>query len=273
MTIDYIKLSPTGNITVLVKTPVPRERQAAVAARLLADDRVGGEQAGFIEASSDPRAATRLQMMGGEFCGNATMSLGAYLARRDGACVADSLIEVSGCPEPVPCRILRDGDGWVGTVGVPPARRIRDIGLTTDGGTIAVPLVEMPGISHLVIPAWAGLSEDELRRRIRAWNDEIGADALGALVWDEAAMSIDPLVYVPSAGTLVREHGCGSGTAAVGCMLAAARGQGLEVPVRQPGGTITARVEVRNGAIASVAITGRVTVVAEGTVELEAFYL
>lgn len=269
MIIDYTKLSPTGNITVLVKTPVPRERQAAIAARLLAADCVGGEQAGFIEAPSDARAAARLQMMGGEFCGNATMSLGAMLARRDGVDEADYLIEVSGSPAPVPCHIEGDGDGWVGTVQMPLPERVGGIELDTDGGTISVPLVEMPGIAHLIIPAEAGLSEAELRRRLPEWNRMIGADALGALVWDESCRAIDPLVYVPSAGTLVREHGCGSGTAAIGCWIAARAGTGIEIPVRQSGGTITGRAEAQGGAITALSITGAVTLVREGRVEID----
>ena len=269
MTIDYVQLSPTENITVLVKTPVPRDRQAAVAARLLQADCVGGEQAGFIEAPSDPRAAARLQMMGGEFCGNATMALGAILARRDGAETADYLIEVSGSPAPVPCHIERNGDGWIGTVDMPLAERIGEIELTTDGGPLTMPIVDMPGISHLIVPVAAGLTEEELRRRLPEWNRTIGADALGALVWDEPARAIDPLVYVPSAGTLVREHGCGSGTAAVGCRMAAKAGKSVVIPIRQPGGTITARAEVTGGAITALSITGRVTVVGEGHIILD----
>lgn len=269
MTIEYTKLSPTGNITVLVYTPVPRDRQASVAARLLAADCVGGEQAGFIEAPSDARAAARLQMMGGEFCGNATMSLGAVLARRNEARAADYWIEVSGSPAPVPCHIERNGDGWVGTVWMPLPERIGEIKLDTDGGALTVPLIEMPGIAHLIIPAETGLSEAELRRRLPEWNKTIHADALGALVWDAATTTIDPLVYVPSAGTLVKEHGCGSGTAAVGCRMAARAGKGVEIPVRQPGGTITARVEMKNSAITALSITGKVIVVEEGVIQID----
>ena len=269
MIIDYTKLSPTGNITVLVKTPVPRDRQARIAARLLAADCVGGEQAGFIEAPFDPRAAARLRMMGGEFCGNATMSLGAVLARRDGAQNADYWIEVSGSPAPVPCRIEKSGDGWVGTVDMPLPESIGNITLDTDGGAITVPLVRMPGIAHIIIPVEAGLSEAELRRRLPEWNGIIGADALGALVWNEATTTIDPLVYVPSAGTLVREHGCGSGTAAVGCRMATTAGRGVELPVRQPGGIITARTEIQNSAITALSITGKVSVIEESSVEID----
>ena len=77
MEISFVKLSPTQNVTVLATSPVPRAEQPAAAAKLLAYDGVGGEQAGFLEKPAHSAARARLQMMGGEFCGNAAMSLGA----------------------------------------------------------------------------------------------------------------------------------------------------------------------------------------------------
>ena len=72
------------------------EKTLRRAARLLEPDCVGGEQVGYLEAPSDERAAARLQMMGGEFCGNATMALGALLCRRealaDGELLCSSLL-------------------------------------------------------------------------------------------------------------------------------------------------------------------------------------
>ncbi len=264
MTIHYQKYSPTGNITLLVTTPVPRALQPRLAARLL--DGVGGEQVGFVEPASDPRCPARLQMMGGEFCGNATMSLGAMLARSAGlpdGGGTDLLLEVSGSAEPAPCRILRDGEGWIGTVRMPLPTAVTAITLDTDAGPLTAPLVRLPGIAHLFLP-FDGPDEAELRRRLPAWNRTVGADAIGALRFDPDALSMDPLVYVPSAGTLVREHGCGSGTAAAGCMLALAAGRDTEAPIRQPGGVITAKVSVKGNAVASLSITGRVLLLEEG---------
>ncbi len=74
MQVQFVKLSPAQNVTILVKDPVPREDQPKIAAGLLSYDSVGGEQVGFLE-DSDHCARMRLQMMGGEFCGNASMSL------------------------------------------------------------------------------------------------------------------------------------------------------------------------------------------------------
>ena len=271
MTIDFIKLSPTGNITVLVTTPVPLEQQAATAARLLAWDGVGGEQVGYVEPA-EGCAAARLRMMGGEFCGNATMSLGALLARNAGLGDGESMdltLEVSGSDAPVPCHILRQGDAWIGTVQMPLPTGIERLTLDTDGGPLTVPLVRMPGIAHLILPAEARLDEAQLRRRLPQWNLAIRADALGAITWNAAEQSIDPLVFVPSAGTLVREHGCGSGTAAVGCWLAAASGCAQQLPVRQPGGAITVRTELQNNTLSALTITGAVRLIAEGRAYME----
>ena len=239
--------------------------QPGIAARLLED--VGGEQVGFIEPVTDSRCAARLQMMGGEFCGNATMSLGAMLAREtelsDGAAM-DLLLEVSGSADPVACHILRAGEAFTGTVQMPLPTGVGETVLDTDAGALTVPLVRLPGIAHLILPADAGLDEAQLRRRLPLWNDAIGADAIGALRFNADALSMDPLVWVPSAGTLVREHGCGSGTAAVGCALALAAGRDVEAGIRQPGGTITVRVGLEANAVTRLSITGRVTLVEEG---------
>ena len=271
MNIHYIKLNPTGNITVLVTTPVPRPRQAAVAAKLLAPDGVGGEQVGYLEAAADARAEARLQMMGGEFCGNATMALGALLCRRDGLAdgQARSLrLEVSGSAGTVPCSILREGDDWLGTVRMPLPTAIEQVDLVAGDDMIRAPLVRMPGIAHLIIPAGIGLGEAEVRRLLPGWNAAIGADALGALLWNAPSRFINPIVYVPSANTLVREHGCGSGTAAVGSWLATAAGETCEMSVRQPGGSILVRAAMLRGRLAVLTITGCVKIEDEGEVSI-----
>ena len=117
----------------------------------------------------------------------------------------------------------------------------------------------MPGIAHLILPMKWGLGESQLRRRLPGWNRQIGADALGALTWNADESSIDPLVYVPSAGTLVREHGCGSGSAAVGALEALRGGDGETVTdVVQPGGIIRVSATAEHGMIRGISISGKV---------------
>ena len=65
---------PTGNITVFVLDKVRREDYAQIAAQLLEKEELHAEQVGFIEEKED--GTWRMQMMGGEFCGNASRSFG-----------------------------------------------------------------------------------------------------------------------------------------------------------------------------------------------------
>ena len=65
---------PAGNITIFVTTPVEREKYPAVARQLLARKDLKGEQVGFIEKKA--RGGFRMEMMGREFCGNASRGFG-----------------------------------------------------------------------------------------------------------------------------------------------------------------------------------------------------
>ena len=82
MEVKFIKASPTENMTLLIETPVAREKQLAVAERLIAYGSVYAEQAGYIEEAENPAAEKRLQMMAGEFCGNASLSLHGWRRRK-----------------------------------------------------------------------------------------------------------------------------------------------------------------------------------------------
>ena len=272
MKLRYIRLSPTGNITVLVLDPVPRALHGAAAAQLLNPDIVGGEQVGYMEKPADPRADAGLRMMGGEFCGNASMSLGAVIARqrglKDGERL-DLLLEVSGSSALVPCRIERRGEAWEGTVDMPLPEAVEAIRLSLEEGVMTLPLVRMPGIAHLLLPAGVRIPEARLREYLPRWNRLVGADALGCLSWDAQARSIDPLVYVPSAGTLVREHGCGSGTAAVGCWLATEGRRSVSADIAQSGGVIRVEARYGEGRIEALTITGQIVLCGEGVAEIE----
>ena len=271
MEVSFVKLSPTQNVTILVTDAVPRKLQPEIAARLLACDGVGGEQVGFLEAPAATGALARLQMMGGEFCGNATMALGAYLAWTDGLADGEALdgeLEVSGAERPVSCRILREGTQWRGTVQMPLPERMEQVDLETDGGAVRADAIVFSGITHVVLPVGLGIGRPEIERRIREWNARIGADALGVLRFDAAAGRIEPIVYVPATDSAVWERGCGSGTAAAGCWMARRAGSPFSGEIRQPGGAIEVSAGWTGTSVDRLSITGRVKIVARGVAYL-----
>ena len=74
---------PAGNRTAFAEGEVPPELYAAVGAAILKEEDLNAEQAGFL-LKPLRGAAGRMEMMGGEFCGNASRSFGLLLGRRNG---------------------------------------------------------------------------------------------------------------------------------------------------------------------------------------------
>ena len=112
MRVRYSIWDPSGNITALVESPVPVERQSAVAAELMARH-PAVEQLGFVSWQAEDGTDAVLRMAGGEFCGNASMSAAALLQSRlesaapSGAWITRSL-RVSGAKQPVAVRLCRE---------------------------------------------------------------------------------------------------------------------------------------------------------------------
>lgn len=263
MKLDYTIWDPTKNITLLVSTPVPRAEQAGVAAKLMAE-RPRVEQVGFLEDASLPGAVLRLQMMGGEFCGNASMSAAAYAARRDGLDSPDIPLEVSGYGGLLRCRLDRRDDGLWGTVNMPLPERIAAAELPGIGG---VPAVVFNGITHCVVPAGA-ITREAAEAAVRPLCAALTADACGILLYDESASAFTPLVYVRSTDTAVWESGCGSGSAAVGAYLASRANASKTASLRQPGGTITVSAVWTNSRVSVLTITGHMALLEQGSCEV-----
>ena len=264
MKYGFIKFSPTQNMTVLVTTPVPRCEQSAVAEKLIDYANVFAEQAGFREEPTLPGARARLQMMGGEFCGNATMSLAACVAREDGLPVGEACevpVEVSGAPDVCRCQVLRTGEtAFSCRVSMPLPTSLESV----DGMT----LVHMPGIAHFIVPHGC---EDraEAERSIRVLADRTPEDAVGLVFFRAETGQIEPLVYVRGTDSCVWERGCGSGSAAVGAMLAWKNRAAVKIHLKQPGGMIETEAAWANGALTELTIRGQARIVAEGTAYTE----
>ena len=261
MSIKYVTVDPTGNITCLVLSPVATADRSRVTARLM--DRC--EQVGYLLPARKPETRARLEMMGGEFCGNASMGTAAWLAREDG--LADQTetvisLEVSGAEGIVPCRIRREGDTWTGTVNMPLPKNMAETEL--EGKRMTA--VFLPGMTHLILPE-STLDKKEAESLLRKAALRFKSPALGLLQWDRAQEFMTPLVYVRRSGTMVWENACGSGTTAISCWLARRAGHSLKTLIRQPGGTLRAETELREGILREVWLTGTVRI--GETAELE----
>ena len=267
MVLRYTVIDPTINITLLVTTPVRRELQPQTAAWLLRREK-DAEQVGFLEPSD--AAPARLQMMGGEFCGNATMGLGAWLCRREKlphSVTHDFALDISGAAAPVPCSVTPVNYGYLATVEMPLPEKMETRSFPTGDSELSLPVVFLPGICHIIAPQDAvdRLQAEELLRR---WSASLPGEAVGLILLDEEHTVIDPLVYVKPTDTAVWERGCGSGSAAAACALTHRRGAGQCLSIKQPGGTIAVTTQWDGSAVTGLTITGTVSLGREKTVDV-----
>lgn len=267
MNISYTKIDPSGNITLIVDSFVPREDQSRIAALLMVRDSEA-EQVGFLEAPEDPCCAVRLQMMGGEFCGNATLSAAAVVMRQLGLDAGDMLIEVSGSPGPVKVTGVMSAPGrFDGEVDMPLPESIYECSFLDGFDCHTLPLVRFPGICHAIVSAGT-LTREKAEAVIDPWCRQIGSEALGLMFFDKDKNTLTPLVYVESTGTAVWEGSCASGTAAVASYLAELDGEHASVCLFEPRGRLSAEAACSGSQVTSLKLSGSAVIRGKNTVLL-----
>lgn len=252
-------LDPAGNVTAIVCSDVPAAERARVAAQILRLPELGIEQVAFLTA---PRSGgeIRLEMMGGEFCGNALRCAGFYQALRNGAqgksCV---FAEISGADGVQP--VMADtAEGTASTV-MPLPLSVQPAGWADVQAT----RVTFAGITHFVIDC---VQPDEtlVQRAIAAAPE---ASAVGAIFLDRTHGSIKPVVFVRETASCVAENSCASGSVATAVVLTADFADGItEIGIGQPGGTLEVGVQRTDGAVTGLSIGGAVRLTQTLTVTL-----
>lgn len=220
--IEYYYLDPSRNITLLVTSPVLSADRVRIASELMKLEPTA-EQVGFVSGN-------RLDMAGGEFCGNATLSAAALYCMKSGVDEGSVKMSVSGEKSDINVTVRKTADNrYEGTVEMPSPLGIRKL----DGELTSV---DFEGISHIIIEGDTDKKEaEELAKRICAGLD---ADAVGVMLLDENEGRLTPLVYVPAADTMCWESSCASGTTAAGVYLADKYNREITADFIQPGGVL-----------------------------------
>lgn len=238
MNINYRLFDPTGNITILVETPVLIKDQPYIATELCKSEPTA-EQVGFVW-DGDYESDISLRMAGGEFCGNATMSAAVFFCDKTGLNEDDEKtvrVKAYGTPHPVEVTVKKKNGTYLGFVNMPSPRKIYIQNLFFEGKTYRYPIVDFGGISHIII-------EDNLpvliaERAIKKWCIDLHADGLGLMQINSSHSELVPLVYVPGADTMYWESSCASGTSAVGAYLANRENADIHLKLSQPGGILS----------------------------------
>ena len=254
MLLTYCIADPAGNRTVLVTSPAEKSAYAEISQKLMAQID-GCEQVGFF---TEPiyGGDVRLEMMGGEFCGNA-LRCAAYYYVREHIPGQRSLVaaEISGCDrvlgvsadvlngfaqaEMVLPRVTEKADYW--------------------GGSGAMAFL-YDGITHIVrIGPTQHLPEESLKACLQSMSIRYNASAVGLMQVDLRTNCLLPVVYVRDTDTMVYESSCASGSAAAAYYLALLDEDGVHsYDFKEPGGTLNAVVVKKERKILSVKIGGTI---------------
>jgi len=224
------------------------------------------EQGGYLVPPKFSTSAARLEMAGGEFCGNALRCLAAVVAStlEGKTFIAEELIqtnavsihqdhfrtkiEISGCEGQLSSRICtRDGRYEV-EVAMPSVcfeEVLLDQTIYLNANPYQCNIAHLSGISHLVFRDADIATLSDYDRKALLTNAETlfhlkDVPAIGLIDIQSSTLgeSITPFVWVRSIDTFFFETACGSGSVACALVKAAAaeNSQSLEVQLLQPSG-------------------------------------
>lgn len=255
LSISVQRANPAGNITLYVLNDVAPEDRPRVTAHLMAQKELQAEQIAYCCAPI-MGGEGRIEMAGGEFCGNAARAF-AMLLQQKKQLPSNFSLEISGCDHLVEVQV--EGDKAQAQMPLPKwVRTVEEV----DGV-----LVHLGGIAHLVVkrePQETFLEQvEEIFEKIPE------LDAYGVMFLTEPEGTMVPLVKVPAAHTLVWEGSCGSGTLAASIAMSVHERDGIfSYSWKQPSGTVEATIEKRDGQVIAARIGGLVELDAPIVVEV-----
>lgn len=258
MIIDYYLIDPTGNITILVRSDVPVEKQPEIA-EILMKKEPSAEQVGFVGENS-------LRMAGGEFCGNATVSTASMIQFERNAEIGreeNLLLKVSGAENEVAVSAERISENeFLCRVKMPEPVSIENISLEFSSEEFNLTAVDFGSILHLIYNG--KMEKSAAEEAIIRWSRELERDCMGIMFLDEQAMNLSPLVYVQNPPSLFWESSCASGSSATGIYLAVKKGKKIEASFNEPGGILS----VEASPDGEIILKGRAKILKKSMVEI-----
>ena len=269
-----MKVNPTQNMTILVKTIHQTNEYLPIASRLMSYDNVYAEQVGFIRRPSKKGADACLQMAGGEFCGNACMAMATFLAVENGLqpnVQMEITLECSGAEQLIACYVNKINEKYSCQVTMPLPIKVEQKCITYEGLDFSIGIVRYDGFFHIILEV--DTISSEWRKRAEGLAKLLGViqgtHLIGIMLFVPASNTMAPLIYLPELSSMIWEKGCGSGTASIGAYLNWKKKRTITAPIAQPGGTILVSAVSNNHALASLVIEGVAGIVAQGKAYIE----
>lgn len=247
--LEFVKLDPAGNSTLLYNIKnLKKEEITKVSESLKKKEYLDAEQIGFINEN-------HIQMLGGEFCGNASRSFGVYLAKNDKEFQErrSYTITCSGEDTPIELEIIGSTteNRFFSKIKMPRYISMQNIDLNK----IEICKVEFSGITHFIFES-KGISSSVVEL-IKSYCQKHKIKNFGVMFFDKEDCFMVPYVNIESIGGCW-ENSCASGTAALGFYL----GKDSDfdsININQPGGLLVLSIENDE-----LYINGPINILAEG---------
>ena len=209
--LDFIKVNPAGNITILIDNyDIYAKDIVSISENIMKETSLYAEQIGFIRAN-------HLQMMGGEFCGNASRSFASLLAFRDTDFKEQKnyFITCSGEKEVLSVDVRRDKDSnkFLAKIKMPSFLNMKEIEFENE----TLIMIQFSGIHHFIYTGEK--AQEKIIDFVRAYLDNKDYSAFGLMFFNITKMEMLPYVYVKGFSEGVWENSCASGTTALGFYL------------------------------------------------------
>jgi len=271
MKLHYAKVNPAENMTIFVLDQISAEYHKEIANKLMNYNNIHGEQVGFIQREG---SFIRLQMMGGEFCGNATRSLAAYMVysgypetkKVDNGYEVE--LKTSGVEGTIRCLVkpTDEKNVYYSQINMPLPLDIKEDSYYYNKEIIYAVKVHLPGITHIIVDANKIENEREFFQIVKSEMDKSEYDAFGIMFYDKKNGFLKPLVYVKATDSLYWERSCASGTCALGVALAYEENKPISKSIHQPGGDLEVHIDWKDGKVDELKLDGPVEIVSEGIV-------
>lgn len=279
MKLRFAKINPVQNMTIFVLDRIPRENHRTIANQLMDYKNLYAEQVGFIEEPMSIKGKSlntlRLQMMGGEFCGNGARSIAAYMVYDHHPSINQLSegkytvsLEVSGSHELLNCVVTKTEKEniFYSRITMPLPKRITTVNINK----VSTTRVDFEGMSHFIVDCDKVEDKEDFYTHMKRYMAKEQYDAFGIMYYDKNQDLMAPLVYVKSTNSRFWERSCASGTSALGIAKAVKSNENVNLQVKQPGGTLDVEVKLENSAVKEIFLNGTVEIVAEGTVNIDA---
>lgn len=261
---------PSGNTTAVVFDQILDADRMDLNSRVMSAWKVKEatqpeiEQCCFVTLPKNLEAVARVEMFGGEFCGNATRSVIQLITEGKDY---QGMIEVSGVDRPLNFNVSN------GVIVVEmPLPQDGNLATQVAEGT----LVRLDGITQLLVTdtkIQQSRTPRELLSDLLARNSYGIAEqpAVGITYYDRATKNAEFGVWVKEVNTVFDETACGSGTCAIGVASALDAKQNQKIEVVQPSGesiTTEATFDNESGKVVASNIAGKVSVLYDGELSL-----